>query len=323
MPLTFDFPLDQLQTYQGINPKPDNFDSYWDQALAEMRAIDPQAELVTAEFQSPVADCFHLYFTGMGGARVHAKVLKPKSSGPHPAILMFHGYWGSSGSWAEKLHFAASGYLVAAFDCRGQGGLSEDVGGVQGWTLNGHIVRGLTDALNGKPEKLLYRSNFLDTAQLAQVVMAMPDVDADRIAAMGYSQGGALTVACAALEPGIKQAVAGFPFLSDYLRVWQMDQAKDAYKELSDWFRSFDARHTHEEAVFTQLGYIDTQFLANRIQAKVLWLTGLNDTICPPSSQFATYNKVTSPKEMLIYPDFGHEVPAEFREKEYEFLLGV
>ncbi len=40
--------------------------------------------------------------------------------------------------------------------------------------------------------------------------------------------GGALTIACAALEPRIKRAAPVFPFLCDYQRVWEMDQAKDA-----------------------------------------------------------------------------------------------
>ena len=34
---------------------------------------------------------------------------------------------------------------------------------------------------------------------------------------------------------------------------------------------------------------------------------GLMDKICPPSTQFAAYNKITSPKSVLTYPDFGHE----------------
>ena len=34
---------------------------------------------------------------------------------------------------------------------------------------------------------------------------------------------------------------------------------------------------------------------------------GLMDTICPPSTQFAAYNKIQSKKSLLIYPDFGHE----------------
>ncbi|MDM8530569.1 acetylxylan esterase [Anaerolineales bacterium HSG25] len=47
---------------------------------------------------------------------------------------------------------------------------------------------------------------------LAQIVMAMPDVDETRIGATGGSQGGALTIACAALEPRLKKIAPVYPF---------------------------------------------------------------------------------------------------------------
>lgn len=324
MPLTFDFPLDRLQTYMGINPRPADFDAFWDRSLTEMRAIDPQIELVRAEFQVPQAECFHLFFTGVGDARVHAKLLQPKNaSAPHPAVLMFHGYSGDSGDWADKLAYVGQGYTVAALDCRGQGGRSEDSGGVTGNTLHGHIIRGLKDALEGHPENLLFRQIFLDTAQLAKIVMDLPGVDPTRVGATGGSQGGSLTVACAALEPRIKRAAPVFPFLSDYKRVWEMDQAKDAYVELKDYFRRFDPNHHQEDEVFEKLGYIDTQHLAPRIRGEILWVIGLMDTICPPSTQFASYNKITAPKSMLTYPDFGHEGLPGSGDKIFQFMLGL
>ena len=324
MPLTFDFPLEQLKTYQGCNPRPGDFDEFWDKSLAEMRTIEPHIELIPAQFQVPYAECFHLYFTGVGGARVHAKLLRPKqSSVPHPAVLMFHGYSIDSGDWSDKLNYVARGFTVAALDCRGQGGLSVDGGGVIGNTLHGHIIRGLDDALNGSPEKLLFRQIFLDTAQLARIIMEMPDVDPQRVGVTGASQGGALTVACAALEPRIKRAAPLYPFLSDYKRVWEMDQTKDAYLELKDYFRLFDPVHAREDTIFEKLGYIDIQFLAARIQAEVLWGTGLADTICPPSSQFAVYNKISSSKTMVIYPDFGHEWIPGFQDQVFQFLMGL
>lgn len=324
MPLTFDFPLEKLQGYQGTNPRPADHDVYWGKALAEMHALDPQVELIPAEFQAPGADCFHLYFTGVGGARVHAKLLRPKHApAPHPAVVMFHGYSGDSGDWADKLGYVGQGFTVAALDCRGQGGLSQDAGQVVGNTLHGHIIRGLKDALNGQPDRLLYRQIYLDTAQLAGIVMGMPEVDPARVGATGGSQGGGLTVACAALEPRIKRAAPVFPFLSDYKRVWQMDQAKDAYAELKDFFRRFDPRHEQEEAAFEMLGYIDIQHLAARICGEIYWTIGLMDTICPPSSQFAAYNKITSPKSMQTYPDFGHEGLPGSNDRIFQFLMGL
>src|SRR3569833_11627 len=196
-----DMPLDKLKDYQGRNPRPADMEEYWCRALAELDATAPEPELVPHHLEAHFAECFHLYFTGVGGARVHAKFLRPRGvREPHPAVLLFHGYSGHSGEWSDKLNYVAQGYSVAALDVRGQGGLSEDAGGVKGNTLRGHIIRGLAD----EPDRLLFRQIYLDTAQLARVVMAMPEVDPDRVGATGGSQGGGLTLACAALEPRIK-----------------------------------------------------------------------------------------------------------------------
>ena len=320
MPLTFDLPLEKLHSYQGRNPRPTDFDDFWDKGLAEMGALNPNLELVPADFQTPFADCYQMYFSGVGGARIHAQLLRPKEmESPGPALLMFHGYSGSAGDWVSKLGYVAAGYTVAALDCRGQGGLSEDVGGVSGWTLSGHIVRGL----DNPPEKMLFRNIFLDTAQLAKIVMEMPEVDERRVGATGGSQGGGLTLACAALEPRVKQAAPTFPFLCDYQRVWEMDQAKDAYMELQEWFRRFDPLHEREAEVFTQLGYIDVQHLASRIRAEVLMAVGLMDTVCPPSTQFAAYNKISSKKSLKLYPDFKHENLPGQEDTIYQFMQGL
>jgi cephalosporin-C deacetylase len=188
---------------------------------------------------------------------------------------------------------------------------------VQGTTLHGHIVRGL----DGPPQNMLFRHIFLDTVQMARIVMSFPDVDENRVGVYGGSQGGGLTLACAALEPRIKRAAPLFPFLSDYQRVWEMDLDKDAYEELRYYFRRFDPLHQRQEAIFTQLGYIDVQHLAPRIKAEVHLACGLRDEICPPSSQFAAYNKIHSPKRMILYPDFGHEDLPGFDDHIFNFML--
>lgn len=317
MPLMFDMPLEKLHHYQGRNPRPADFDEFWDRSLAELKDVEPCIELRPAEFVCSYAECFHMYYTGIGGARIYAKLLRPRGElVKRPALLMFHGYPGNSGEWSDKLPYVAAGYIVAAMDCRGQGGRSQDCGGVTGTTCRGHIIRGL----DGPPETLLFRQIFLDTVQLARIVLTMPEVDADCVGATGGSQGGALTLACAALEPRVRRAAAVFPFLCDYQRVWEMDLGKDPYLELQTYFRQFDPLHQREEEVFTKLGYIDVQHLAPRIRASVLMSVGLMDMICPPSSQFAAYNKITSPKQLALYPDFGHETLPGNPDRIFQFL---
>jgi cephalosporin-C deacetylase len=48
---------------------------------------------------------------------------------------------------------------------------------------------------------------------------------------------------------------------------------------------------------------------------------GLMDTICPPSTQFAAYNKITANKSLEIYPDFGHEGLPGLNDKIIQFML--
>lgn len=317
MPLV-DMPLSRLKEYKGISPKPVDFDEYWDDALSEMNAVDSNVTLTPAKFQSPFADCFDMYFTGVRGARIYAKYARPKNcSGKAPAVFFFHGYSGSSGDWTNLLPYVASGFCVASLDCRGQGGKSQDIGGVLGDTMIGHIVMGLD---SGK-ENLLFRHIFLDTAQLVKIVKSFPEVDKDKLAAKGGSQGGALTIVCGALSPELKLLCPAYPFLSDYRRVWEMDLAKSAYEGIKSYFRYFDPRHERADEIFNTLGYIDIHNLAPRIKGKVVLATGLMDTVCPPSTQFAIYNNLTCDKEQVIYPDFGHESLPKWAEIEYSHIV--
>ena len=322
MPL-IDKPLHELYTYAGRNPCPPDLDAYWDDSLREMKAVDPAVELRLAAFQCSRAECYDLFFTGVGGSRVHAKYLRPKSAtGKHPAVLQFHGYTGNAGDWHDKLAYVNGLHCsVAALDCRGQGGPSQDLGSVSGTTFRGHIIRGLDDP---DPRKLAFRQIFLDPAMLAKIVAGFEEGDPGRIGAMGGSQGGALTLACAALAPHlIKRAASTFPFLSDYQRVWEMDLAEAAYEELKSYFRHFDPRHEREQEIFTRLGYIDIQHLAKRIRGEVLMGTGLMDKVCPPSTQFAAYNKISARKRVMIYPDFGHEGLPGFNDAAFQLMSGL
>jgi len=319
MPI-IDMPLPELQAYQGVTPKPDDFDAYWARGLAEMHSLGAACQCTPAAFQAPGVRCDDLTFTGAGGARVYAKLLRPAGKEGCPAVLQFHGYTGDSGDWCDKVAYAASGFVIAALDCRGQGGRSEDVGGVKGNTHRGSIIRGLDDP---DPDKLLMRNVYLDTAQLARIVMALPEVDESRVGAFGGSQGGGLTLACAALEPSIKRLAPMYPFLCDYKRVWDMDLAVAAYAEIREYFRHFDPQHKREQEVFTKLGYIDAQHLAPRIRGEALMLTGLMDSICPPSTQFAAYNKISAPKRVEIWPDFDHEHLPGADDMTFQHMLGL
>jgi len=317
MPI-LDYPLEDLKSYKGSSPMPKDFDSYWDKALTELDETGTDYTLEKAEFSAPGIRCDYLYFTGVGGARICCKFLRPETiQSKIPAIAMFHGYTGNSGDWMSKLPYAYAGYAVLALDVRGQMGRSDDNHVVPGNTFKGHIIRGLS---TGEPEKLFFRNVFLDTAKTARILMNMDFVDSERVGAMGYSQGGALTVVCAALETRVKMIAPVYPFLSDYKRSWEMDLWKGAYEELSYYVRFLSPRHGDFENLLETLGYIDVSNLAPRIKSETYMLITLQDDICPPSTQFAIYNRITAPKKCEIYPNHGHEALPDSEELIYDYF---
>lgn len=318
MPIV-DMSLEKLREYQGVNPCPADFDAFWERSLAEAKAILPCPAFAPASFVTSYAECFDLTYTSTKGVRIYAKFARPKNlTGKAPAILFFHGLSGSSPSWMSLMPYVAEGFVVAAMDCRGQGGKSED-GAYVGTTYTTPFIRGV----DGAPEGLYYRDVYLDTVVLAQIVMGLPYVDEERVGCTGGSQGGGLSLACAALVPEIKRCAPSYPYLSDYRRVWDMDLDKIAYEGINYYLRHFDPTHAHVDAFFEKLGYIDIQFLAPRIKAQVLMFTGLMDIIVPPSTQFAAYNKITAQKDVVIYPDFGHEALPDRDEMTFAFMKGL
>lgn len=308
--------IKELTSYEGISPCPKDIDEYWERGLAEMRATDPNPEFVPADFKVPGFLCYDLYFNSVRNGRIHCKfVRKENIDEKAPAVLKFHGYSANSGEWSSHLALASLGFVVCAMDVRGQGGYSDDKNPVSGGTFRGHLVRGVLDK---DTDNLFFRQIYLDTAMMARIVMNLDFVDETNVSTYGGSQGGALSLACAALVPEIKKTAAVFPFLCDFKCV---NTDMIAYEDIKMYFRNFDPTYERCEEFYNKLGYLDIQNLAKRIKAKVRMYTALKDPVCPPKAQFAMFNKIKSEKEYIFYPDFGHEDLQGEKDKTIEFFL--
>lgn len=317
MPM-LDMSLNELKKYKGQNPCPGDLNKYWKEALKEADTVNLDIELKKIDYPVKTIDAYDLYYNGTNGARIHTLYIKPKKIiSPTPCILEFHGYTDNCGPIESKLKWITLGYQILAMDCRGQGGKSIDAGSVIGNTHCGHIIRGIEDK-----NTLLFKHIFLDTYLIAKIAASFDDVDKKNLMTTGASQGGGLSLACAALYPEIKKVASCYPFLSDYKRVWDMD-CSGAYKEISDWFRRFDQAHKREDEIFTRLGYIDIKNMAFMIKANVLTCAGLKDETCPPSTIYAMYNNLKCKKKIIVYPDFKHEYIGDWNEDSFKFLAEI
>lgn len=308
----------KLEEYTGSWEKSKDFDCYWDKQLEMIKNVPLEYHIEKTNFSNfENIEYYHLNFTSFDGAKIYAKYIRPKNIKKAPAILYFHGYPGRNRNWFEKSAFTSLGYATFAMDFRGQGGRSEDIGGVKGSTVSGHIITGLDDSV----DNMIYRKNILDVCMLMRVIRQLPEIDVDNINCAGGSQGGAFSVTCAALNNDIKKCIIQYPFLSDMKKVFDLDLDLVAYEGIRYYTRWFNPTGERDEHFFNRLSYIDTKNFASRIKAKVLFAASVIDYICPIETQYAVYNAITSEKRLLLYKKFAHENMPDFNAKILEFLL--
>lgn len=294
--------VEEMAYYKGLREVPEDFDDFWRERLASMSEL-PSHEWTEKDYGISGVSCYELRFTGANGSSIYSKVILPKNAVKVPIIFHFHGYQGRSSDWVEQLKFVLMGYGVVAMDVRGQAGNSTDAGVFQGVTVKGQVIRGMIDG----PEYLFYKDIYTDVYQLIELVASLPQVDEGNLMTYGASQGGALALIGGALSQKIKKVVAIYPFLSDFPRILQIGYVTEPYDELFRYFKFVDPLYKTKERVLSALDYIDVKNFAHLIRGEVKLVTGLRDEICPPSTQFAIYNRLNGKKEQIILPEYGHE----------------
>ncbi len=297
MPL-FDLPLAELETYSPALPEPDDLDAFWSATLAESRAVGGDlAETVRLERVDTGLDLVvvdDVTFPGFGGHPVKAWLVRPAAAAQAaadggealPAVVEFVGYGGGRGLAHEHLLWANAGYAHLVVDTRGQGsrwgtggGTPDPVG--SGPAVPGVMTRGIED-----PHDHYYRRVFTDGVRAVDAVRAVPGVDPARVAVLGTSQGGGITIAVAALAEGLVAAMPDVPFLSHYRRAVEIT-SRDPYAEIT---RYLAVHRDAEDTVFRTLSYLDGALLARRASAPALFSVALMDPVCPPSTVYAAYN---------------------------------
>ncbi len=312
MPL-YDFSLKDLRAYHSDVVTPPDFDAFWQRTLDETRSIPLAPSFVPHESGLKLVEVFDVTFAGFGGHPVKAWLTLPRvRTGPLPCVVKFIGYGGGRGFPQDHLLWPAAGYAVLVMDTRGQGSTwskgdtADPVGSDPAHP--GFMTRGILD-----PETYYYRRVFTDGVRAIETARSHPAIDGGRIAVIGGSQGGGISIAVAALEPAVKALMPDVPFLCDFPRAVTVTP-RDPFPEIS---RFLGIHRDSAERVFNTLNYFDGVHFARRIdKASALFSVALMDTICPPSTIFAAFNAVASPDKTIREYGFNdHEGGGAFQER--------
>lgn len=311
----YDMSLEDLKKYKPELTRQPDFKDFWKSSLEELAKVKLNFSLQPYDYPVKGARVYRAVFSGFNDAEIEGWFAIPDATGKYPGIVAYHGYnWAMDGARHETVNLALHGYAVLQMLVRGQqGGSSDNVvtshGNQCGWMTKGIL----------SPEQYYYRAVYMDCVRALQVMASIDEVDASRIGVVGGSQGGALTLAAAALSNIPKVAVSVYPFLSNFNRA--IDIAPQMpYNEINEYFRRNTDPLIEEQAKKT-LSYFDVMNLAPDIKCPVLMAAGLVDDITPPSTVFAAYNHLQCTKEIAVFRYFGHEYLPGFVEKQLGMLM--
>lgn len=298
-----DLALPELERYRSAAAEPGDFDSFWQGTLRQARSHELAATFRLQQSVFPHLESFDVEFSGFGGHRVKAWLHLPRERADKtPCVVQYIGYSGGRGLSHQWTLWASAGFAHLVMDTRGQG--SGDCPGdtadpyPTGPSVSGYMTRGIQS-----PEDYFYRRVFTDAVRCVEVAAGHPQVDADRIAVAGISQGGGIALAAAALAEPVAAVMPDVPFLCDFRRAVEIcDQIP--YLEL----RRYLASHRDAaDATFRTLGYFDGVAFASRAQAAAQFSVALMDTICPPSTVYGAFNAYAGNKTIQVYPFNDHE----------------
>lgn len=311
----YDLPLRELEQYKPPLTRQPDFDAFWERTLRELAETPLSHELTPHDYPVRGVRVYKIAFSGFRGSRIEGWLALPEGGGPFPGLVLYHGYnWAFEGNIHDTVNWALHGYAALAMFCRGQQGGSVDnnvysYGANAGWMSKGILSE----------DEYYYRAVYMDAVRAIEVLASLEQVDASRIGVSGGSQGGALTLAAAALSDIPVVAAADYPYLAHFERAIDIAPA-GPYSELNEFFRRNGDPDIEERAKRT-LSYFDVMNLAPRVKCRTWVSIGLVDTITPPSTVFAAYNHLNCEKSISVFRYFGHEYIPRAHEQRLRLLL--
>ena len=272
-----------------------DFFDFWEQSLAELAEVPPAFQMTPRPDKArPEVQLHEVSMKSFGDVSVRGWLETPNKAGVFPAVLRLPGY-----GQAMKPVGDQENLIVFSFNPRGHGNSQDDVPG----TPQDYWVRGLDDR-----DTYFYRGAYLDCIRAVSFLCSLNNVDQERIAVWGASQGGGFAFATAALDNRVDLCVADIPFLCNWTNYFKLTQ----WDEMDKWLDQ--KQHRSWSSALKTMSYFDTMNLCERVTCPTIMSIGLQDQICPPTTSFAAFNRIRGTKNHVIYPTSGHGLGREHRQ---------
>lgn len=321
------FSADEIQPTTTL---PEDFLSFWKQAIEEARKVPlmtdmtPRPELNTNQytayevrFQNHKKGCY-LYGlmqiprqadgtpTDLSGAKKYPVMIEWPGAGVKP-------HKGIESVVTEK------GYIVLEMGVNGIPVTENDAfyRDLRANVLNKYQTIGLDNR-----DTYYYKKIYAGTVKTVDMLCALPFVDSERIVVSGGSQGGALSIVNAALDPRVKAVSAAYPALSEIAGTY--------HGRVGGWPQILkDAAEPARAEKVAVSAYYDVVNFARFVSQPCKLYISYNDRTCCPTSTLSVWSvlgeKVTKNpvKELFIVQDCAHWQYPEHRQARHEWAVSA
>lgn len=292
----------QPEAIQPTQKDPADFDQFWAAGKAALAKLPIDAKVsLLPEYGNALVDCFQVNLqnvgAGAGTSRFYGVLCEPKAPGKYPALLSVPG--AGVRPYRGQAEMAAHGIITLQVGIHGipvtmEQSVYDSLGA---GALSGYNAFGLDNR-----DRYYFRRVYLGCVRANDFLSIHPKWDGVNLAVTGGSQGGALSIVTAALDPRVKGLAAYYPALADVTGYLQ--------NRAGGWphmFRAVDGPMAHRSAdKIETTQYYDVVNFARRIKVPGLYTWGFNDETCPPTSMYSAYNVIRAQKKLMLALETGH-----------------
>lgn len=293
-------------------PKPVDFDSFWDEAVANIEKevpLDPQVDPVPGYPKNGVM-VERVSFATAGGKRVYGVLSRPTKSGRYPVWLGFPGAGPGAmllQRYADASHLSLtmnSHYYRVPADAKERDALYATEEGE--WRRVHGPSRARAYPVGGftlSRERTHYYGIILGCNRAINWLMeAHKDIiDTSRVVYCGTSQGGGFGLILTALNRNITRTFAGVPAMTDVLGC-RLEGRQSGWPRILEYETQKDP--TRLARIESSALYYDAAYFAERIKTPIRLTVGYIDESCAPHAVLAAFNAIPS-KDKVLYHGIG------------------
>jgi cephalosporin-C deacetylase-like acetyl esterase len=292
---------------------PKDFEEFWNTGKAELAKIPMDAKMIhQPEKSTEQVDVYHVNFQNVRNSRIYGVLTVPKGDAKYPAILLVPGA-------GIRPYFGDANKSV-----RGAITLQIGIHGIP-IDMNPEVYNNLgSAALNGYPtfniwdkDLYYYKRVYLGCIRAVDFLVSLPEYDGKNLGIQGGSQGGALSIITAALDPRIKYLTAMYPAMSDM--TGYLEGRAGGWPHV---FAGNNLQKFNKPEVIETIGYYDVVNFARILKTPGFYTWGYNDDTCPPTSYYAAFNEIKASKDVFVVPETGHWTYPEQGKKADDWIFG-